>query len=489
MRPNCGQCTNCQLKNKKKCKERKCPNMGIKEKPLISLVKKTTVNNDEEVPVKNQKLQQERKHLLHVENSMIEEIDNPKGLTGKIYKCRKCNTIHMTRIRAIGHAQNCGTMKTGKKKGKSLQKLICNQCKFTCSLSKVMTNHRRYSHSSLFSHKYHCTICKTKISSAKAFAVHCKRHKKVMSFPCLKCGKKLSTAGNRKRHLMTHESKTWRFNECVRMPLEDSQPTEARIETDDVLPKDGMKQPDPTDQHNKTSGGGLSQYEILRNRSLQKFTDSFLDYCRNELLETDSEILRIQQILQSKQIHPELVPTQNTTVDIKSSQVSNIVSQTSTSAQEECQIGSLHVFKVVEEISEISKPLGNPNSTKYLVVSNAKKGHDVAIQVDMEPKKSEGRKLYVCNVCSHRFRDNNGLTRHNTSMHHPGESLFTCARYWCVLEFQTKFERNQHQEECKLFCTEPGCNRRGMVWRRDVEQHKNFHTAQKRKLENQYLWI
>ena len=211
--------------------------------------------------------------------------------------------------------------------------------------------------------------------------------------------------------------------------VEDSQPTEARIETDDVVPKDGMKQPDPTDQHNKTCSGGPSQYEILRNRSLKKFTDSFLDYCRNELLETDSEILRIQQILQSKQIHPELVPTQNTTAN--SSQVSNIVSQTSTSAQEECQIGSLHVFKVIEEISEISKPLGNPNSPKYLVVSNAKKGHDVAIQVDMEPKKSEGRKLYVCNVCSHRFRDNTGLRRHNTSMHHPGESLFTCARY-CV---------------------------------------------------------
>ena len=145
---------------------------------------------------------------------------------------------------------------------------------------------------------------------------------------------------------MTHESKTSRFNKCARMPLEDSQPTEARIETDDVVPQDGMKQPDPTDQHNKTCSGGLSQYEILRNRSLQKFTDSFLDYCRNELLETDSEILRIQQILQSKQIHPELVPTQNTTADISSSQVSNIVSQTCTSAQEECQIGSLHVFKV-----------------------------------------------------------------------------------------------------------------------------------------------
>ena len=61
MRPNCGQCTNCRLKNKKKCKERKCPNMGIKEKPMISLVKKATVSNDEEVPVKNLKASARKK--------------------------------------------------------------------------------------------------------------------------------------------------------------------------------------------------------------------------------------------------------------------------------------------------------------------------------------------------------------------------------------------------------------------------------------------
>ena len=93
MRPKCGQCTNCRTNYKKKCNERKCPNMGIREKPLISLVKKTTVDNNQEVHVKRQKLQQERKHVLHVENSIIEEIENPEGLTGKIYKCRKCNTI------------------------------------------------------------------------------------------------------------------------------------------------------------------------------------------------------------------------------------------------------------------------------------------------------------------------------------------------------------------------------------------------------------
>ena len=61
MRPNCGQCTNCQLKNKKKCKERKCPIMGIKEKPLTSYVKKTTVKNDEEVPVKKSKASTRKK--------------------------------------------------------------------------------------------------------------------------------------------------------------------------------------------------------------------------------------------------------------------------------------------------------------------------------------------------------------------------------------------------------------------------------------------
>ena len=197
----------------------------------------------------------------------------------------------------------------------------------------------------------------------------------------------------------------------------------------------------------------------------------------------------MQQILQSKQIHPELRSTQNTTTDINNSPVSDTASQTSTSTQEVSSIGSLHVFKVTEEITGISRPLGSPNSTMYLVVSNTKRGHDVAVQVDMEPKKSEARKLYVCNVCSHRFRDTTDLRRHNAYMHHPGESLFTCSRYWCVLEFQTKFERNQHQEECKLYCTEPGCSRRGMVYRRDVEQHKNYHATLKKKLENPYLVI
>ena len=91
---------------------------------------------------------------------------------------------------------------------------------------------------------------------------------------------------------------------------------------------------------------------------------------------------------------------------------------------------------------------------------------------------------FTCDVCGAVKRDSFDLRAHALAMHSGERAPYTCQRYWCAENFPTKWDRKQHMESCKIYCTEPGCPKShiGMVWRRVVNQHKSKHETLKKKL-------
>jgi hypothetical protein len=90
-------------------------------------------------------------------------------------------------------------------------------------------------------------------------------------------------------------------------------------------------------------------------------------------------------------------------------------------------------------------------------------------------------------VCPNkRFRDNTDLRRYTKSLHTPrppspeGPGKYVCKRYWCKTELETQYDFLLHMEKCKKDCPEPGCPRKGMVWKRAVEEHARFHLQDRR---------
>ena len=113
------------------------------------------------------------------------------------------------------------------------------------------------------------------------------------------------------------------------------------------------------------------------------------------------------------------------------------------------------------------------------------KGVDISVQVE-EQQLGEATAIggFNCPTCGSKKKDAAHLRDHIVSMHSDQQGPFECPRFWCTEAFSTQWERNQHKEGCKLFCKEPGCPKAdiGMVWARQVQQHKNKHLTYSRKM-------
>ena len=168
--------------------------------------KKKTTDKDEAAPPKRQKLQVEHENLKKVEFNLVETLKDAKGPAGQLYCCKICKTISSSLIRAVGHSDRCGQVKTGRKRGKSKKRFKCNKCSYVINTVKLLRLHRRRAHPNLLQHRYSCTKCRASLSSTKCLAVHIKhRHTNVRRFACTLCPKSYSTRASRTHHLKSHQ--------------------------------------------------------------------------------------------------------------------------------------------------------------------------------------------------------------------------------------------------------------------------------------------
>ena len=144
--------------------------------------------------------------MLRVEANLVRRSIDSRGAAGFVYKCLKCGQIKRERLRAIGHAANCGRKRTGKKRGKSTKVLQCSLCKETANTVKKLRQHRKEFHGqALGQAKFQCTRCLKSFSHLKNYRLHMKLHmSSVRKFKCGKCPLTFNYLRNMKRHKLSH---------------------------------------------------------------------------------------------------------------------------------------------------------------------------------------------------------------------------------------------------------------------------------------------
>ena len=153
--------------------------------------------------------------------------------------------------------------------------------------------------------------------------------------------------------------------------------------------------------------------------------------------------------------------------------------------------GQSKFYRLVEEKSANAENTRDALSGYSLMLTlNLEPVVDCEDEVQVTPEPNPDRPVEhmgaICSICSKRFRDNTDLRRHNTSLHTArppppeGQGKFVCKRYWCEKALETQYEYMLHMESCKKDCPEPGCPKKGMVWRRAVEEHARSHTRAKK---------
>ena len=210
---------------------------------------RNSVGEEPRAPRKN-RLQDEHQRMLNVERNLVKRIIDRRGAAGFSYKCLKCGVVKRERLRAIGHAANCGKRKAGKKRGKSTRILRCNLCEETATTVEKLTKHRREAHPDVLGRTHlQCTRCLKTFSYLRNYKNHLKFHKQGkgyfncktcpktflhlrnlkrhelthleqrQSFPCETCGAKFDRRDNLKRHMLRHEQLQVRFK-CPSCPME-----------------------------------------------------------------------------------------------------------------------------------------------------------------------------------------------------------------------------------------------------------------------------
>ena len=156
-------------------------------------------------PRKN-RLQEQHKRMIAVESNLVKRFGHARGARGFGYKCLKCGVVKLTRLRAIGHAANCGRKKTGKKRGKSKKILKCNLCQKTANTVKDLCKHRREEHAMVLGRAgFKCTRCLKTFTYSQNYKLHMIMHKQDGSrFSCDICPLKFKYLRNVKRHKLSH---------------------------------------------------------------------------------------------------------------------------------------------------------------------------------------------------------------------------------------------------------------------------------------------
>ena len=153
---------------------------------------------------KRQRLQED--HLL-VESTFKNFVlakKAPRGVSGMMYQCLKCNSDFPTRIICIRHALTCGKAFTGKKRGKNTRQLTCNICPFKTTTEKKLEKHRLGSHSEVAT-RVRCLTCNDTFSTVKILKKHILGiHKGSKPHQCKYCDKKFAHKFNMNRHMDTH---------------------------------------------------------------------------------------------------------------------------------------------------------------------------------------------------------------------------------------------------------------------------------------------
>ena len=204
---------------------------------------------EQSVPMRN-RFQEEHQRMLRVESNLVRRVVDGRGAAGFGYKCLKCGTVKLGRLRAIGHASNCGKKKTGKKRGKSTRALHCNLCEVTATTVKKLSQHRREVHGQVLKNAmFQCTHCLQTFSHIGNYKKHLDLHKRERGnfsckfcplsfkhlrsldrhklshlgteprFPCASCGKVFSHLFDMKRHAMSHQGPGVRFK-CTQCTME-----------------------------------------------------------------------------------------------------------------------------------------------------------------------------------------------------------------------------------------------------------------------------
>lgn len=156
--------------------------------------------------LKRNRLQEEHQRMLRVEANLVKRVLDHRGPAGFAYKCLKCGSVKRARLRAIGHAANCGKKKTGKKRGKGKKKLSCHLCEETTSTVREMAIHRREAHSEvLMAARLQCTKCLKPFSHRKNYREHLKLHNQGSKmFKCKDCHESFRQLRNLTRHELSH---------------------------------------------------------------------------------------------------------------------------------------------------------------------------------------------------------------------------------------------------------------------------------------------
>ena len=211
---------------------------------------KKSGGEEPKVPRKN-RLQEEHSKMLSIESNLVRRQVHAQGPAGFGYKCLRCGIIKFGRLRAIGHAANCGRKKSCKRRGKSKNSLKCNICQVTATTVKELSKHRREKHASVLEKAaFKCTRCRKTFAYSQNYKKHMalhllgrgrfscdicpqkfsflrnlKRHRllshltEMRGFPCSTCGKKYSRLDSLKRHLLQAHKAPGLKVKCTRCSL------------------------------------------------------------------------------------------------------------------------------------------------------------------------------------------------------------------------------------------------------------------------------
>ena len=153
---------------------------------------------------KRQRLQEDHLLVEATYKNFVLARKAPRGVSGMIYQCLKCNSDFPTRIICIRHVLACGKAFTGKKRGKNTRQLTCNICTFTTTTEKKLEKHRRESHSQVAT-RVRCLTCNDTFSTVKILKGHIIGvHKGSKPYQCKYCDKKFARKFNLTRHMDTH---------------------------------------------------------------------------------------------------------------------------------------------------------------------------------------------------------------------------------------------------------------------------------------------
>ena len=320
---------------------------------------------DEPKKPRKNKLQEEHIRLMNVEANLVQKMVDPRGSAGYRYKCLRCGQIRFERLRAVGHAANCGRKKTGKKRGKSKRKLKCYMCDQTESTVRKLSEHRRKVHGEFLNQAlFKCTRCPKTFSHAQNFKIHTKFHRQgkeqfkcnlciktftflrnlkrhknrshleKQSFPCQVCDEVCTTSYNLTRHIKIHHSGSATRYKCSQCTLEFSR-------QDNLLRHELKKHLEKACSEVEGGGGGgvevspqpeeLSQYDHIRNSNICSITDELVQHLRS-IGSTERQISFFVEAQRKKIFGSTPASTAEDTSMSSSPSLSVAISQTSSSA-------------------------------------------------------------------------------------------------------------------------------------------------------------